>query len=43
MEENNFEDNIFGEKENFIEDINPDKVKNFFLYLRNNKDLSKIL
>ena len=43
MEENNFEDNIFGEKENFIEDINPDKVKNFLLKLRNNKDLSKIL
>ena len=43
MEENNFEDNIFGEKENFIEGINPDKVKNFLSKLRNNKDLSKIL
>ena len=42
MEENNFEDNIFGEKENFIEGINPDKVKNFLSKLRNNKDLSKI-
>ncbi len=43
MEENNFEDNIFGEKENFIEGINPDKVKNFLLKLRKNKDLSKML
>ena len=39
-----FEDeNIFGERENFIEDINTNKVNNFLSKLRNNKDLSKIL